>query len=488
MQSIGLNSQTDNRETIVVRKISDAWIGIQAPQSVCYELREYFSFRVNGCEFMPKYQDGTWDGYIRVFDGWRKRMPAGHVWSLADFGEKFGYDVEFHDGLTIQDELSVHEAENFCNSLKLPFKPHDHQLHAFISLVQDRRGLLLSPTSSGKSMIAYLLCHWYANKKILIIVPTKNLVSQMKTDFIDYGADSDSIYRRKVDKNDKARITVTTWQGIQRLTNKFYEDYDVIIGDEAHGFKAKSLSKIMENAENVEYRFGMTGTLDGEEVNEMILVGHFGRVRQMITTKEMIDRGLASKFKVDALILRHSEEERRKMFGSKYQDEVKYILEHEGRNRFVKNLALSLEGNVLVMFNRIEHGEALYESMKGQGKDVYLVHGGVDAEDREAIRGFMEKNSNCITVASAGTFSTGANVRNLHHIIGCGLGKSRIRVYQTIGRSLRLAKEKSLAKMYDIADDIRWKSHTNYTLIHFGERLKMYMEEEFEYKIYNINI
>jgi superfamily II DNA or RNA helicase len=488
MQLTGLSSPTGNRERIEVRKINASWIRVDAPTSVCYELREYFSFKVDGCEFMPKYRDGSWDGYIRVFDMWRKRMPAGHVWSLIEFAKKFDYDVEFHDGLTIQDEMSVHEAKEFCKSLNLPFPPHDHQLHAFISLVQDKRGLLLSPTSSGKSYIAYLLTQWYGDQKNLIIVPTKNLVSQMKTDFIDYGADPNTIYRRKVDKNEEARITVTTWQGIQKQPKKFYHNYGVIIGDEAHGFKAKSLSNIMENAEGVEYRFGMTGTLDGTEVNEMILVGHFGRVRQMITTKEMIDKGLASKFKVDALILRHSEEERRQMSGAKYAEELKYILKHERRNRFVKNLALSLKGNVLVMFNRIEHGEALYELMKGQGKDVHLIHGGVAAEDREAIRSLMEKSNNCITVASSGTFSTGANVRNLHHIIGCGLGKSRIRVYQTIGRSLRLATEKVLAKMYDIADDLRWKSHTNYTLKHFTERLQMYSNEEFEYKIYNINI
>ena len=107
-------------------------------------------------------------------------------------------------------------------------------------------------------------------------------------------------------------------------------------------------------------------------------------------------------------------------------------------------------------------------------------------EAREEIRKIVEQEDNSIIVASFGTFSTGVNIKRLHNIVFCSPSKSRIRVLQSIGRGLRTGDGKTIATLFDVADNLQWKSKQNYTLTHFAERIKMYNEEKFKYKIYKV--
>ena len=137
-----------------------------------------------------------------------------------------------------------------------------------------------------------------------------------------------------------------------------------------------------------------------------------------------------------------------------------------------------------------KHGKILYNLIqeKANGRKVFFIHGGVETEDRERIRKIMEEENDAIIVASFGTFSTGINIRNLHNIIFASPSKSRVRNLQSIGRGLRQSSGKEQATLYDIADDLRYKKHMNFTLKHFVERVKIYNEEKFPFKIYNIGL
>ena len=175
----------------------------------------------------------------------------------------------------------------------------------------------------------------------------------------------------------------------------------------------------------------------------------------------------------------------------KYQDEIDYLVSSKSRNNFIKNLSLKIKGNTLILFQLVEkHGKGLYELIrnKAENRDVFFVYGGVDAEQREKVREITEKSNNAIIVASYGTFSTGINIRNLHNIIFASPSKSRIRNLQSIGRGLRLGDNKVNATLYDIADDMQYKSKENFTLKHFQERINIYTEEEFDYEIHNIEL
>jgi superfamily II DNA or RNA helicase len=238
-------------------------------------------------------------------------------------------------------------------------------------------------------------------------------------------------------------------------------------------------------------RVGCTGTLDGTQTHRLVLEGLFGAVHKATTTKELIENKHAAEFKIKCIVLKYPDVVCKESRDWDYNAEMDYIVASRKRNDFIKNLTLSLEGNTLVLFQYVDkHGKFLYEHIKDSNTDrtISFVYGGTDVDERENVRAVTEKETNAIIVASYGTFSTGINIRNLHNVIFASPSKSRIRNLQSIGRVLRLGDNKDQAVLYDIADDFRIGKHTNYTLHHFVERVKIYDEEKFEYKFYNVDI
>jgi superfamily II DNA or RNA helicase len=441
---------------------------------------------------MPAVRNKFWDGKIRLFNTMTCLLYAGLNPYVKKFCVDRGYEYE-EDDCFAANEFSVAEANEFIKTLNLPekYQPRDYQLDAFVYAVRNRRALMLSPTASGKSFIIYLLTRYY-NARTLIIVPTTSLVSQLASDFGDYGFDADNGVHRIFsgqDKQSNRQITISTWQSIYKLDKSYFEQFDLVVGDEAHLFKAKSLTSILTKLNNCQYRFGFTGTLDGTQTHKLVLEGLFGAVRKVTTTAELIEQKHLSNFLIKAIILKYPDEIRQQLRNADYQAEMDFLVRNDARNKFIKNLALSLEGNTLLLFQFVEkHGKVLYDMLKDADRPVFFVHGGVEGEEREEIRKIVETEPKSIIVASYGTFSTGVNIRNLHNVIFASPSKSKIRNLQSIGRGLRKSDSKDSAVLYDIADDLTWKTRKNFTIQHFVERMKIYNEEKFEYKIYPVNI
>ena len=479
-------------DKLSIYNINEVYVGIDCPEGASYELREYFTFQVPGYQFTPQYRNKLWDGKIRLWDTRTRRIYRGLVPYIVKFCEEREYDWEY-DNEVYDEEFSLSEAEQFISKLNLTLEPRDYQIDAFVHAVRTRRSLLLSPTASGKSLIIYLLVRYYSSRT-LIIVPTISLVSQLATDFADYGFESDRFVHRIYggeDKQTNKPITISTWQSLYKLPKKYFEQFDVIIGDEAHLFKAKSLASIMENLENSKYRFGFTGTLDGTKTHKLVLEGLFGTVRKVTTTKELMTQGHVADFTIKCLLLKHGDSICQAAKNFTYPQEIEYLVLNESRNKFISNLALSLEGNTLVLYQFVDkHGVILYDIINkaSTGQRVFFVSGNVDGEAREEIRKIVEKETNAIIVASYGTFSTGINIKNLHNIIFASPSKSRVRNLQSIGRGLRISETKTSATLFDIADDLRHKKHENFTLKHFAERIKIYSEEKFDFRIYKIGL
>ncbi len=337
----------------------------------------------------------------------------------------------------------------------------------------------------------YSIVRYFVEKRknTLIVVPTTSLVEQMYKDFADYGWDVGSfchkIYAGKERETD-SQVIITTWQSIYKLPRKYFERFSVVVGDEAHQFKSKSLISIMTKLADAKYRYGFTGTLDGTQTHKWVLEGLFGPSYKIIKTDELMKKGHLAKLDINVLLLKHPPNK-----FETFEDEVKYIIGHTRRNNFIKNLALDLKGNTLILYARVEgHGVPLYELINNnntiENRNVFFIHGGVDTQDREKVREITEQENNAIIVASYGTFSTGINIKNLHNVIFASPSKSRIRNLQSIGRVLRKGNKKTSATLYDIADDISYKSRRNYTLNHLIERIKVYNEENFNYDIVNI--
>lgn len=481
---------------LILHKLNEAYIKFECEKSLAQELSDYFTFYVPGFQFIPAYKNKLWDGKIRLADLRSNTVYHGLINYIEKFCKERNYKLETDSNITNTEVFSVKEAEEFITSLQLPFEVRDYQIKSFINAIRNKRLLLLSPTASGKSLIIYLIIRYLqtANKKGLLIVPTTSLVEQMYSDFKSYGYDSEQYCHRQYsgkEKNTDKFLLITTWQSIYKNHGSYFEQFDFVIGDEAHQFKAKSLTTIMTGLTNAKYRIGCTGTLDGTQTHRLVLEGLFGSVYHATTTKELMDKQHLAEFKIKCLILKYPESSCKLVRGSDYQGELEYIVINKSRNAFIKNLALSLKGNSLILFQLVEkHGKELYSIIKNESgkRKVFFVFGGTDVEIREKIRFIVEKENDSIIVASYGTFSTGINIKNLHNIIFASPSKSRVRNLQSIGRSLRLGDNKEEAVLYDIADDFRIGKYTNFTLKHFVERVRIYDDEKFNYKFYNIEL
>jgi superfamily II DNA or RNA helicase len=489
-------------ETIRVRKLTHANLHIQCDSGTAQELNEFFSFYVPGYKFMPAFRNRMWDGKIRLFTVMSGELPAGLYEHLLQFAEQRNYLVELDDSPYGKpddyNKFDIKELYDYILTLGMPYEIRDYQFDAVSTGIHRKRGILLSPTGSGKSLIIYALMRWYLenyDKMVLVIVPTTSLVEQMYGDFKDYGYDVDNevhrIYSGK-DKTTMKRVVVSTWQSVYKLPRAWFSHFGMVIGDECHGFKSKSLMSIMNKASEAEYRFGTTGTLDGAQTHELVLQGLFGKIYRITTTKSLQDNNTLAQLKIKRIVLTYADSVRKEFGKRTYQDEIDFIVTNEYRNKFIRNLALDLNGNTLILYNYVEkHGKPLFNLIEDgahEDRKVFFVSGEVDTADREAIRGIAEKSKNAIIVASLGTFSTGINIRNLHNIIFASPSKSQIRVLQSIGRGLRKSDNNEATTLYDISDDISWLQRKNYSLLHSFERLKMYQKEQFEYKTIKLEI
>lgn len=493
---------------IHVSKINEVYLKIHCEdKGVLRELSEFFTFRVPGYQFTPAYKNKIWDGFIRLFNLNTRQLYVGLYYHLLTFANAEGRNYTVHTDCEIFKNQQI-DIEKYLNEMTVSsrgqlIKHHDEQNLGVTHAINSGRAVLLSPTASGKSLMIYSIIKWYLenhDEKVLIIVPTTSLVNQMFTDFGDYSEFDDTFDNEKLchmiysgkDKQSDKRVYISTWQSIYKLEREYFEQFGCAIGDEAHQFKAKSLTEIMTKLVYADYRFGLTGTLDGALTHRLVLEGLFGPVKTITTTKNLMDEGKLAKLNISVLKLNYSDDTRKLITKMKYHDEIDFVVRYEPRNRFIANLALDQKGNTLVLFQFVDkHGKLLYNMIKEKAdvdRKIFYVSGETDAESREQIRALTEKEKNAIIVASYGCFSTGINIRNLNRIIFSSPSKSQVRILQSIGRGLRKSDDGSDTVLYDIVDDLSWKRAENYCLKHGAERMKIYVKEQFPFKLYEVSI
>lgn len=510
---------------VVIRKINEAYLQVEADQGIIRELSEVLTFEVPNAHHKRRMMEkrgfksySQWDGRIRLLDYRNGAAYLGLHRFIRQYCEENGYEISYEDGFDNETPFSRWEAQKFFESLNLSaavvglereiVQVRDYQENAVVHGIQRRRAILVSPTASGKSLIIYLLLRYLQqfkideSERILVIVPTTSLVEQMYSDFADYSALDESwnvedhcdrvhANAARVRNTDK-QVIITTWQSIYRQPPEWFCQFSAVFGDEAHQYDSKSLSGIMSSLVNAQYRFATTGTLKGSLVNEMVLEGLFGEVYNVTTTRALMDAGTVADLTIKALVLRYSPEDCETIKGADFHAERDFIVSHPLRRNFVRNLVLSLKGNTLVLFGLVDkQGKPLYESILERvepGRKVFYVSGQTEADDRERVRAITEKEENAIIIASYGVFSTGVNIRNLDNLVFAAGTRSKIRTLQSIGRGLRKSDRKSTVTVFDIVDDLSVKAKKNFALAHFTERLSYYAAEQFRYKIYRIEL
>lgn len=498
-------------DLIKIKKKNEAFLEIITEPSIEHELAEHFCFFVPGYKFMPAYKNRMWDGKIRLYDLRKKTLYTGLFQYIKEFADARQYDIELDNGTYgMPGAKNLIDIPALLNELTLTaggnkITPRDYQLEALEHALSNSQSLLLSPTASGKSLIIYMAIRFFleaSDQSILLIVPTTSLVEQMYSDFADYSQFDEwnveenchKIYAGREKYNIPNRVVITTWQSIYKEKSDWFQPFGMVVGDEAHSFKAKSLTAILEKCTECKFRMGTTGTLDGTQTHQLVLEGLFGPVHKVTTTKKLMDSNDLAQLDINILLLKYADEFCK--VKRDYQAEMDFIVKYEPRNNFISNLAMDSVGNTLILFQYVDkHGKPLHNMLTDKFKKMdiidrrlFYVSGETDVDTREEIRAITENESDAIIVASMGTFSTGINIKRLHNIIFASPSKSQIRVLQSIGRGLRKSSDGINTKVYDIADDLHWKSRKNYTLVHAAERIKIYSKEKFDYKLYDINI
>ena len=421
----------------------------------------------------------------------------------------FGLYKEIIQFLIDSQFTNIQYTPEFTNALKCGisvdevfdgFKyPHrDFQLEMVSLSLKYGRGTLKSATGSGKSFcIASIIENFWRNRKsktfkCLIIVPGTSLVGQLQKDFAEYEVNFEYSGWTGKNKLQDTEIVICNTENLNSKfdDNKWILDVDLLIVDECHGVKigsklAKAVSKI-----KTPNRFGLTGTFPKDQFDTWKIIGTFGPVLYVKTSKELRDEKVLTDVAVKMIRLNHPKKLIPKRVKKKdrtptedYLAELSYIYNSEPRNNFIKKIVAKLPNNTLVLVNHLEHAEILQALLSTiDNKKTYLIKGEVNVADRNYVIEELEANDDVVCVAMSSIFSTGINIKNLHNIVFASGGKSFIRIIQGIGRGLRLHNSKQKLAVIDISDNI------HYSMEHAALRQQYYEEEQLPWKELEITL
>lgn len=456
---------------------------------------------------------------VRLYNKKYNILPYGLLDRLIKLCERHNIDYAVSKKFLLDYQPNQsNNIDSYIPSINLGMVPYSYQLDAFKHVMTNRRSTILSATSSGKSLIIYLMSRYFieclsgSNLKLVIVVPSVSLVNQIYSDFKDYSNDDQKFMSlclmnhgsTKEMEQDHHRIIIATFQTLVKHEEPYFEQFGMIIGDECHRFIAKSLNYIGKNCINAYYRCGLTGTLSPKNLHMHQIVSHFGEVKEIINPFELQQQGKATQTKVNILRLGYDKQELKilakeyisfkKDYRKRYEHLLNFIMNHDKRNRFIVDMCVQLlEGNSLLLFNRIEHLIRIKDMLVSRlgersDKKVFVINGTISDTKRSEMKDYTESNKNVIILATYGTMSTGVSIKNLNNLVFCHPLKSSINIRQSIGRVMRLHEDKDIANIYDLVDDLRVGIKTNALWKQGIERLEIYHKDKHDCTIEEINL
>lgn len=507
---------------LIIKKLNSTFIRVECKEvHMEVELADRFKFKNKGVEFDPRVKRGHWDGYIRLYNRTHKRIYTGLLMEVIKFAKNFNYTYTIDPELLPTSSISLEDikdvVENFIKPHDdgNPLTPYDYQYDAIHYALNMNRSIELAATSSGKSLIIYIMIRMYQmmdeleGKPIFIIVPNTMLVEQLYADFENYSNYEGTNWRPltfcqkisgKYSKHINKPIVITTWQSVKNIAPGFIIDAGAIFVDEVHTVAGPVLAGILESAVNCDIRHGLTGTLQDMESSILSAEGLLGPSKVIVTAKENIDAGRATEVDITVVVLDYdvqtkidyNNDQKNVSDASptvKFQSEINFINLLESRKKFIQDLVMKCKGNTLVMFDRVDsYGIPLYEACKAVHENTFLITGDIDANERERIRLSLEGLTDAKVFATDKIVSTGVSIKNLHNGVLVSAGKAKIKLLQTLGRFMRLHKSKSKAYIYDLVDKIDYNGKPNYVLKHVEERIMYYKREGHKIKIISVNL
>lgn len=473
---------------------------IETEQSELFqEIREHFSVKNESAKFLRRYGRFVPPRTYAITP--TGRFEPGLFFEIKKFLLQKQYvgktDIasEFYNTV-VPATNTWHKVSNYTNkpfTLKLPLRDYQHEIVQ--RGLEIGRGTIILATAGGKTLTAAtLLSNIYTctknNFKCLFIVPDRGLVEQTTQDFIDYGVPFTVSKWTGDDQLDLSADVVVANLGILQSKNTdltWIENVSVLFVDEVHKIrKGNEINKLFKLVKTP-HRFGLTGTMPEDNLDQWNIIGKIGPIIYEKHSKDLRDDNYIAGANIQVIKLIHKNRlinlpTNKNNVAENYRKEIEYLIKSPFRNNCITKLTTQLNNNSLVMVDYIEHGEILYKQIQQENKDkqVFFIRGEVEVSEREKIRQLIEEHSNIVVVAISKIFSTGINIKNLHYIIfACG-GKAKIKIVQSIGRGLRLHKNKDKLIIFDIADNYK------YSLAHLEKRLALYEKEHIKFGIKEI--
>lgn len=480
------------------------------------QLNLTFKKRIENWRFDPRVKKGWWDGYISYF----KRdqfLPAGLWNEVVEMCKEFNFPLDIKNIESLFD--NDFDEEHFRNWVETNWsesekESREYQINTAARLIKYKSCLAELATAAGKTLITFkYLSYLFSTeraKRVLMIVPTVDLVIQSAADFVEYNEESvnidlkiQQIYAGMKIKED-TNLVVGTYQSLVKKNKKFFDSFDAVIVDEVHQAKAASIKTILEKCEYAWRKVGLSGTIPKRgTLNRLTIMAYTGPIITTIKADYLIKEGYIAPCKIYSIQMDYApkklKEEFRSLFYQSADDrkrilklEQDYVISNQHRLQFISDFILKNPKNCLALFYRTEYGKKLYDKLRnesiGTGKQVYHIDGSTDKSIREKYKELMEEGENKVLVASYGTFSTGINIKNLHSVYLTESFKSDTIIRQSIGRGLRTHKNKNVLMVFDFVDDFSLGKYKNYLFRHSQTRIEIYKEQGFPYTIKKVAI
>ena len=272
----------------------------------------------------PFTQDFLWD-YVKP-DGERVWYCSIGLWKVIyDF---FNENNIEYDGLKENQHMfkrpikhSFEEFKAIVDSWGLKFPPRPYQYECAYKILQWKSSISQLATRAGKTMLAYIVFRYAMEhlgmKRILMIVPAVDLVTQGYDDFNDYAEffKTECVWAggKLVES---ANMTIGTFQSLIQFLDKtskkynpsFFDGYDCVFVDETHRAKASQIKTIISQPfmKDVKIKFGMTGTLPKPKTIDFYCIHSLlGAKIQTIKPKELMDEGYISNVHINQVYLKY---------------------------------------------------------------------------------------------------------------------------------------------------------------------------------------
>lgn len=484
--------------TILIENEVDCFISGLNPTHLSH-FWESYGVPAENYFFNPKFKLGQWDGKIRYFHTTGKTYVNLLVEIIPTL-ISLGYEID-----TIDNRIGKYTAPDRVDNTYLSYATFDdsdspvvlynHQVKVINALIDNGGGTAIAATGAGKTLICAAIAKRYGEHglRTLVIVPSQDLITQTRDDFLWLQLDTGE-YSGDCKEYDTNMCVVSTWQALQKNPN-VVKGFDVIVVDECHGLKGLVLQKLLnEHGANIPHRFGVTGTLPKGDTDAMAVKLAVGHVQVVVTAKELMDAGVLAKLDIHIEQLVEDLTAKYATFKSEYPVESKNVTYAQFKDGYYpdyttekthlqnkaarmtaisdKVMALREEGNVFILVDGVAFGKKLSKSIP----DSTFVHGADKKKARKNIYDLFKNNDGLVVIATVNIASTGLNIKRIYNLVLIDIGKSFTRVIQSIGRGLRIAKDKDHVDVWDICSDLKYGKK------HVAQRVKYYREAQYNHK------